>query len=190
MKKHESSAAIRQRIRDRYSAYHNKSETEKQKPKDFRKTIGELLRLLKGNELRVAFVVLLAMASAALNIIGPRYLGSIMDLIQVQVNSKLEHNFIDFSAIFEILGTILLIYGLSSVCMFFLHFTMAGITQKLVTDLRRKLNVRLSHLPLKFFDTCTGMGARVPFSSRTARQRSQSQNPFPARSGLCLTRNG
>ena len=37
MKKHESSsAAIRQRIRDRYSAYHNKSETEKQKPKDFR----------------------------------------------------------------------------------------------------------------------------------------------------------
>lgn len=153
MKKHESSAAIRQRIRDRYSAYHNKSETEKQKPKDFRKTIGELLRLLKGNELRVAFVVLLAMASAALNIIGPRYLGSIMDLIQVQVNSKLEHNFIDFSAIFEILGTILLIYGLSSVCMFFLHFTMAGITQKLVTDLRRKLNVRLSHLPLKFFDT-------------------------------------
>lgn len=154
MKKHEqSSAAIRQRIRDRYAAYHNKSETEKQKPKDFRKTVRDLLRLLKGNELRVAFVVLLAMASAALNIIGPRYLGDIMDLIQLQVTNKLERGFIDFSAIFEILGTVLLIYGLSSVCMFFLHFTMAGITQKLITDLRRKLNARLSHLPLKFFDT-------------------------------------
>ena len=69
MKKHEqSSAAIRQRIRDRYSAYHNKSETERQKPKNFRKTIRELLRLLKGNEIRVVFVVLLSMASAALNI--------------------------------------------------------------------------------------------------------------------------
>ncbi len=154
MKKHEqSSAAIRQRIRDRYAAYHNKSETERQKPKNFRKTIRELLRLLKGNEIRVAFVVLLSMASAALNIIGPRYLGDIMDLIQKQVENKLEHGFIDFSAIFEILGTILLIYGLSSICMFFLHFTMAGITQKLITDLRRKLNARLTHLPLKFFDT-------------------------------------
>ena len=154
MKTHaSSSAAVRHRIRDRYSVYHNKSETEKQKPKNFRKTVRDLLHLLKGSELGIAFVVLLAMASAALNIIGPRYLGDIMDLIQLQVTNKLEHGFIDFSAIFKILGTILLIYGLSAVCMFFLHFTMAGITQKLVTDLRRKLNARLSHLPLKFFDT-------------------------------------
>ena len=153
MSKHASSSNVRQRMQDRYAAYRNKSETEKQKPKNFRKTLNDLLRLLKGNEWRVAFVVLLAMLSAALNIIGPRYLGDIMDLIQKQVDNKLQHGFIDFSAIFEILGTVLLIYGLSSVCMFFLHFTMAGITQKLITDLRKKLNSRLSHLPLKFFDT-------------------------------------
>lgn len=149
----EPSSTVRQRMQDRYAAYRNKSETEKQKPKNFRKTLNDLLRLLKGNEWRVAFVVLLAMVSAALNIIGPRYLGDIMDLIQAQVDNKLQKGFIDFSAIFEILGTILLIYGLSAICMFFLHFTMAGITQKLITDLRKKLNSRLSHLPLKFFDT-------------------------------------
>ena len=153
MSKHASSSNVRQRMQDRYAAYRNKSETEKQKPKNFRKTLNDLLRLLKGNEWRVAFVVLLAMLSAALNIIGPRYLGDIMDLIQKQVDNKLQHGFIDFSAIFEILGTVLLIYGLSSVCMFFLHFTMAGITQKLITDLRKKLNSSLSHLQLKFFDT-------------------------------------
>lgn len=153
MSKEQSSATVRKRMQDRYAAYRNKSETEKQKPKNFRKTLHDLLRLLKGNEWRVAFVVLLAMVSAALNIIGPRYLGDIMDLIQAQVDNKLQHGFIDFSAIFEILGTILLIYGLSAVCMFFLHFTMAGITQKLITDLRKKLNSRLTHLPLKFFDT-------------------------------------
>ena len=153
MSKEQSSATVRKRMQDRYAAYRNKSETEKQKPKNFRKTLQDLLRLLKGNEWRVAFVVLLAMVSAALNIIGPRYLGDIMDLIQAQVDNKLQHGFIDFSAIFEILGTILLIYGLSAVCMFFLHFTMAGITQKLITDLRKKLNSRLTHLPLKFFDT-------------------------------------
>ena len=149
----EPSSTVRQRMQDRYAAYRNKSETEKQKPKNFRKTLNDLLRLLKGNEWRVAFVVLLAMVSAALNIIGPRYLGDIMDLIQAQVDNKLQKGYIDFSAIFEILGTILLIYGLSAICMFFLHFTMAGITQKLITDLRKKLNSRLSHLPLKFFDT-------------------------------------
>ena len=149
----EQSSTVRKRMQDRYAAYRNKSETEEQKPKNFRKTLGDLLRLLKGNEWRVAFVVLLAMVSAALNIIGPRYLGDIMDLIQAQVDNKLQKGFIDFSAIFEILGTILLIYGLSAICMFFLHFTMAGITQKLITDLRKKLNSRLSHLPLKFFDT-------------------------------------
>ena len=122
----EPSSTVRQRMQDRYAAYRNKSETEKQKPKNFRKTLNDLLRLLKGNEWRVAFVVLLAMVSAALNIIGPRYLGDIMDLIQAQVDNKLQKGYIDFSAIFEILGTILLIYGLSAICMFFLHFTMAS----------------------------------------------------------------
>ena len=68
----EQSSTVRKRMQDRYAAYRNKSETEKQKPKNFRKTLGDLLRLLKGNEWRVAFVVLLAMVSAALNIIGPR----------------------------------------------------------------------------------------------------------------------
>ena len=34
MSKHASSSNVRQRMQDRYAAYRNKSETEKQKPKN------------------------------------------------------------------------------------------------------------------------------------------------------------
>ena len=44
---------------------------------------------------------------AALNVIGPRYLGDIMDLVNTQVDLKLQTGAMDFGAIFGILGTIL-----------------------------------------------------------------------------------
>ena len=141
------------RKKEKYAGYRDQKQSEKEKVKNFRGTAMQLLALLKGHRVQITVVTLLAAVSAALNVIGPRYLGDIMDLINAQVDNKLQTGRMDFGAIFEILGTILLIYGLSAVCMFFLNFTMAGLTQSMITSLRSRINSKLSRLPLKFFDS-------------------------------------
>ena len=136
----------------KYEMYRDKSGA-KQKPKNFGKTALRLLSLLKGNRIKVFIVVILGALSAFLTVVGPRYLGNIMDLINEQVQNKLSTGSVDFTAIKGILQTILFIYVLSAVCSFFLHFIMAGVTQGLITRLREQVNRKLSKLPLSFFDS-------------------------------------
>ena len=136
----------------KYEMY-RETKTEEIKPKNFFKTFFRLFSLLKGNSIKVFFVVVLGVVSAALSVIGPRYLGDVINLISVQVENKLTKGFIDFREIAEILLTILTIYSLSAFFSFLLHFIMAGVTQNLITDLREKLNRKFSVLPLAFFDS-------------------------------------
>ncbi len=136
----------------KYEMYRDKQQA-KQKPKNLGKTALRLLSLLKGNRIKVTIVVLLGALSAYLTIKGPQYLGSIMDIINEQVKNKLSTGSVDFSAINEVLSTIIIIYVMSAVCSFFLHFIMAGVTQGLITRLREQVNRKLSRLPLSFFDS-------------------------------------
>ena len=137
---------------DKYASY-RETNSGTEKPQNFRTAAIRLLSLLKGNRIRVCFVVLLGVAGSVLGVIGPQYLGTIMDLIGEQVNNKLTLGYIDFSEILKILGTILLIYSLSGICSFVINFSMAGITQNLITKLRDKINRKFSKLPLAFFDS-------------------------------------
>ncbi len=141
-----------QKAVSKYELYRDKKNA-KEKPKNFGKTALRLLSLLKGNRIKVAIVVVLGALSAYLTVVGPRYLGSIMDIINEQVQNKLSTGSVNFAAITEILKTILIIYSLSAVCSFFLHFIMAGVTQGLITKLREQVNRKLSRLPLSFFDS-------------------------------------
>ena len=95
--------------KEKYAGYRDEKRSEKQTVKNFRQTAMQLLALLKGHRVQITVVTLLAAVSAALNVIGPRYLGDIMDLINTQVDFKLKTGAMDFGAIFGILGTILLI---------------------------------------------------------------------------------
>ena len=148
-----SHAAPKRSLSERYARYRDAEKSEKVKVKNFRETAIKLLRLLKGNVARIVIVTILTAVSAALNIIGPIYLGDIIDLINVQVQNKLATGAMDFSAIFRILSNIFLIYSVSSLCQFFINFTMAGVTQRMITGLRFQLNRKLSILPLQFFDS-------------------------------------
>lgn len=135
----------------KYEQYRD-SKSQTQKPKNFGVTAVRLMSLLKGNGIKIFIVVLFGILAAALSVIGPRYLGDIMDLIGAQVENKLTTGHIDFSEILSILGTVLLIYSISSVCSFLLHYIMAGVAQNLITTLREKVNIKLSKLPLSYFD--------------------------------------
>lgn len=137
---------------DKYAAYRDKNRDNKEKPANFWGTAKKLLALLKGKELSVIFTIICASLSSVLSILGPKYLGDIIDVLDVQVKNKLSTGKMDFSAIYEILLTILAIYVGSSVFGFFQHYIMAGVVQNLITRLRHDINSKLSRLPLSYFD--------------------------------------
>lgn len=151
MKKRLSAKEVLEKKNSKYEQYRDEK-GNREKPKNFLKTGVRLLSLLKGNEIKIAVVVIFGIFAAALSVIGPQYLGNIMDLISVQIENKLTNGAMDFGEIKKILLTVLVIYVLSSLCQFLLHFIMADVTQKLITDIREKINRKLSRLPLSFFD--------------------------------------
>ena len=115
-------------------------------------TAKKLLSLLKGRELAVVFTVFCAAGSSLLSVLGPKYLGNIITVLDEQVKNKLASGAMDFSPIYGILKTILFIYIGSSILGFLQHYIVAGVVQKLITDIRYKFNKKLSRLPLSYFD--------------------------------------
>ncbi|MFR8012184.1 MAG: ABC transporter ATP-binding protein [Clostridia bacterium] len=81
------------------------------------------------------------------------YLGNIIDAIQAQVEVRLSGSTMDFSQIIWILGTVFLVYTLSSIMTFVQNYLMAGTSQDIAQELRGQINRKLSRLPLKFFDS-------------------------------------
>lgn len=140
--------------KDKYAAYRSQN-SMRDKPQNFMKSAGELLSLLKGKEVAVIFTVICAAVSSYLSILGPDYLGKVIDVLAQQIESKIETGVMSFEPIEKILLTILLVYAGSSLLSFFQHYIMAGVVQNLITKLRRNLNLKLSKLPLSYFDSHT-----------------------------------
>ncbi len=138
---------------DRYAQYRDKSRSEKERPENFGKTFRKLISLLKGNEVLVVLTVIFAAGSSLLSILGPEYLGDIINVLSEQVEVKLQAGKMNFEPIYDILKTILLIYVGSSVLGFLQHYIVAGVVQKLITKLRSNLNNKLSRLPLSYYDS-------------------------------------
>lgn len=138
---------------DKYAQYRDKSRSEKEKPENFGRTFKKLLSLLKGNELWVVLTVVFAAGSSLLSILGPEYLGDIINVLDAQVEVKLQAGKMNFEPIYDILKTIFFIYLGSSVLGFLQHYIVAGVVQRLITKLRSKLNSKLSRLPLSYYDS-------------------------------------
>lgn len=139
-------------IKDRYSAYRDSRRSEKEKPRKMLPTAKKLFSLLKGREVAIIFTILCAAGASLLSVLGPKYLGNIITVLDEQVKNKLATGVMEFSPIYEILKTILLIYIGSSVLSFLQHYIVAGVVQKLITDIRYRFNKKLSRLPLSYFD--------------------------------------
>lgn len=137
---------------DKYAAYREETKTQKEKPKNLTQTARKLLAYFKGKELALIVTAICAAISAYLTILGPEYLGDIINVLDEQIKNKLATGSMDFTPIYSILVTIFVIYALSSVFGFVQHYIMAGVVQRLITDIRHKLNRKLSRLPLAYFD--------------------------------------
>ena len=128
----------------------------KERAKNTKKTLKELLSYLKDYKLRLALVVLCTIGSTVFAIIGPKLLGNITTEIFNGLMKKITNTgSIDFSLISKIAIMTIVLYVVSSILSAFQGVIRAKISTNISYKLRNKINPKINLLPLKFFDTKT-----------------------------------
>ena len=123
-----------------------------EKPKNFKGTIGKLFRCLGRYRLLLALVLVLALASTAFGIVGPKILSTATTELATGLGRKLSGlGGIDFGKIGKILLTVLALYLVSAACSFFQSWILAGITQKLAYRLRGEISSKIHRMPMRYF---------------------------------------
>lgn len=128
----------------------------KERAKNTKKTLKELLSYLKDYKLRLTLVVLCTIGSTVFAIIGPKLLGNITTEIFNGLMKKITNTgSIDFSLISKIAIMTIVLYVVSSILSVFQGVIMAKISTSISYKLRNKINHKINLLPMKFFDTKT-----------------------------------
>lgn len=129
-----------------------------EKAKNFRKTFTRLLTYLKPRRLQLVIVFLAAILSTVFSIVSPKIMGLATTKLFEGMMLRLHgvpNAVIDFGYILRIVVILTGLYLLSALFSYIQQYLMAGISQKVVYDLREAVNLKLSTLPLKFFDSHT-----------------------------------
>ena len=123
-----------------------------EKPKNFKGTITKLFRCLGRYRLPLVLVLVLALASTAFGIVGPKILSTATTELATGLGRKLSGlGGIDFGKIGKILLTVLALYLVSAACSFFQSWILAGITQKLAYRLRGEISSKIHRMPMRYF---------------------------------------
>lgn len=136
----------------RYSSYRSVQEGE-EKATRFGETMRRLLKYLVEHKGGCVIVFITCILSTVCNVIGPTYIGDALDVLNEQVALKIQGLEISAESLVPYLIMLVAVYGGMAIFSFIQQYTMAGITAKVVRRLREDLNRKLSHLPLKYFDS-------------------------------------
>ncbi len=129
-----------------------------QKAKDFKGTFRRLVGYLKPFKLSLIAVLLAAILSTIFAIVSPKLLGNATTKLFEGLMMKLQGvpgAAIDFNYILQILIVLGVLYIVSALFSYIQQYIMAGVAQKTVYNLRNEVNLKLSRLPLRFFDSRT-----------------------------------
>lgn len=118
------------------------------KPKNFKKTISQLMQYCKVFLPMIIIALVLAMAGAIFNIVGPELLSEITDLITEGLMTS-----VDINAVVNVAAILAFLYGLGALFNYIQGFIMATVTQRVSKNLRTDLSTKINRLPLKYFDT-------------------------------------
>ncbi|MFP4660855.1 MAG: ABC transporter ATP-binding protein [Halanaerobiales bacterium] len=127
-----------------------------EKPKDFRGTMSRLLEYLKPYKIHFIFVILSSIVSTIFTILSPKLLGLAITKMFDGVMQKIqgiEGAGIDFVYVKNILLILVGLYLFSALFSYIQQYIMASVAQDTVYNMRKDLNKKMSHLPLKFFDS-------------------------------------
>ena len=127
-----------------------------EKAKDFKGTMKQLLIYLKPFRLHGLIVILFAIGSTILTVIGPKILGNATTLLAEGIAAKLRQTGgIDFVGLARILVFLMMLYIVSALCSYVQHFVMSSVTQKVSYQLRKSLAEKINRMPFSYFDKTT-----------------------------------
>lgn len=123
-----------------------------ERSKDFGTTSRRLMRRMSQESVLVLLVMVLAVTSVTLVVLGPRILGHATDVVFDGLLRRNGVNKIDFSKLHNILWLALLLY-VSSFCLAYLQsYIMSGVVQRTMYQLRQDVEAKLHRLPLSYID--------------------------------------
>jgi ATP-binding cassette subfamily B multidrug efflux pump len=124
-----------------------------EKPRDFKGTLKKLIQYLGRYKILILFVWLLAIASTAAAIFGPKILGTATTTLFEGVMAQLAGTgTVDFTAIGKILLQVLLLYVFSALLSYAQGWIMTGVAMKITYTFRKDIAEKINRMPLKYFD--------------------------------------
>jgi ATP-binding cassette subfamily B protein len=124
-----------------------------EKPRDFKGTLTKLIQYLGQYRLLIVIVWLLAIASTAAAIFGPKILGTATTKLFEGVMAQLAGTgTVDFTTIGNILLKVLLLYVFSSLLSYAQGWIMTGVAMKITYTFRKDIAEKINRMPLKYFD--------------------------------------
>lgn len=127
-----------------------------EKPKHFKKSMGDLITYIGGYKFAVLAVMLFAVGSTVFNIAGPKVLAKATDELFAGLVAKIGGTGgIDFDKIARILLMLIGLYVISAVFQLLQGFLMTGISQKICYKMRRDIAAKINRMPMKYFDKMT-----------------------------------
>ncbi len=114
---------------------------------DTKKTLKKLGAYLKPQFLLISIALVSAIASAALNLIGPVYAGQATNVIQQGLYGS-----IDMDALIKCVIIEIAVYGGCALLSWVMSFIMTTVTQTLGKRMRRDIACKINRLPLGYFD--------------------------------------
>ena len=127
-----------------------------EKPKDFKKSMGKMIRYIGSYKFAVLLVMIFAIGSTIFNVIGPKILGKATTEVFQGLAAKIAGpGSIDFTRIGRILLFLLGLYALSAFLGFLQSYLMSGITQKVTFRMRKELSEKINRMPLGYFESRT-----------------------------------
>ena len=127
-----------------------------EKAKDFKGSIGKLIRYMSKYKFRFVIMLTFAVAGTVFNIVGPKILGkATTELFNGLVAKIGGSGGIDFTKITQILLFTLSLYVCSAIFSFIQGFIMTGISNDVTYSLRRDISGKINRLPLKYYESRT-----------------------------------
>jgi len=124
-----------------------------EKSRDFKGTMKKLIAYLGPYHWPILCVMILAIVSTILAILGPKVLGNATTALFEGVVKKLTRTGdIDFAKIKTILLTVLVLYVSSSILQYLQGWVLSGIAVKITYSFRKDILAKINRMPFKAFD--------------------------------------
>lgn len=125
-----------------------------EKAKDFKGTLKRLLKYLEPQKIPIAMSCVAAAAGTVFNVAGPKIMAGATDSIYSTFKKRLGgmNVPVDYGYIGNILVLLLGLYIISAAFGYVVQYIMAGVSQKTVYGMRKKVSEKLSRLPLEYYD--------------------------------------